>query len=82
MVDRLRQSVEDLEPPLCPHCSVEMKWYQSILVKEAGPQSIAHFFHCPHCSRLQETRSPVRTTDPSSDPSKLSKPPHAFSCAA
>ena len=29
MVDDLRKSVEDLEPPTCEKCDVEMKWYHS-----------------------------------------------------
>ena len=61
MVDHLKRSVENLEPPLCPHCHIEMKWHQSVL---AEPQTgtVAHFFHCPNCSRITETKSVLRTS--------------------
>jgi hypothetical protein len=79
MVDRLKASVEQLEPPTCPNCSVEMKWYNSLLLREG---EIGHYFHCPNCGRLKETRSLVAAVDGATGRPKLSRPAHHFECAA
>ena len=34
MVDRLKQSLEQLEPPVCPNCHIDMSWYRSALMSE------------------------------------------------
>jgi hypothetical protein len=81
MVDRLKQSVEHLEPPVCPDCHIEMKWYRSVLAKETDPAAIAHFFQCLNCNRLRETRSILKNMD-KPVPFKLSKSPDALSSAA
>ena len=49
MVDRLRNALEDLEPPHCPHCRTEMKWFRSQLVRETPASVVAHEFVCPGC---------------------------------
>jgi hypothetical protein len=82
MVERLRQSVEELEPPVCADCSVEMEWYRSILVSGSEPLTVAHFFQCPNCSRLQEIKKPVRTIRQAIGGTRLSKPANDFVCAA
>jgi len=56
MVDRLRQSLENLEPPICPSCRIEMRWSRSELEKP-DPVTILHIFHCPSCHRTAETKS-------------------------
>ena len=56
MVDKLRRSLEDLEPPGCPNCHVDMQWDSSVMVK-AAPLTIDHFFSCPNCARIRETRA-------------------------
>lgn len=60
---------------------MEMSWYRSSLITEAEPATIAHFFQCPNCNRITETRSRVKSATPV-DPSKLSLPQQRFSCAA
>ena len=81
MVDRLKQSVENLESPTCADCHVAMKWYRSVLTQEAEPQTIVHYFHCPNCSRLQE-QTTLLVHGQAIDPTKLSMPRRGFSCAA
>jgi hypothetical protein len=56
MVDRLRRSLEQLEPPVCPDCHREMKWTRSTLVG-VEPTKIIHVFTCPKCQRIDETQS-------------------------
>lgn len=68
----LKRSLDEIEPPTCPNCHIEMKWYRSVKVAEA-PLTIDHFFMCPHCSRVSEMRSIVRAQS-SGPPSKLSAP--------
>jgi hypothetical protein len=80
MVEKLRRSLDAVEPPTCPSCHLDMKWYQSILASPA-PLTINHFFSCPNCNRIAETQStiPQATEIP---PEKLSAPWGRFSCAA
>jgi hypothetical protein len=54
MVDRLRHALEELQPPICPNCHIEMSWYRSALV---APDTIKHLFQCPNCHRAGETTS-------------------------
>ena len=75
MVDRLKQSVEHLEPPVCPNCEIPMKWFRSDLTSEAEPQTVVHHFHCPNCNRLRE-RTTVLVRGEAVDPKKLSMPLH------
>ena len=82
MVERLRQSVEHLEPPSCATCHLSMRWYRSTLMSAAVPPSVSHFFQCPNCHRVRETKTPVQPGDQAVDPKKLSKPQNHFSCAA
>jgi hypothetical protein len=81
MVERLKQSVEGLEPPQCPDCHLEMAWYRSVLVKGSEPGTIEHFFQCSNCNRLRDIRTRSNLTRSAAAP-KLSKPAHGFSCAA
>ena len=69
MVDRLRRALEELEPPICPNCLIEMKWSRSALV---APDTITHLFHCPNCYRTSETTSKVEVIEV--PPEKLSAP--------
>lgn len=80
MVDRLRRSLEDLEPPTCPNCHVDMEWYRSVMV-EPAPLTIDHFFSCPNCKRIRETRA-VLARNADAPPEKLSAPVSRFRCAA
>ena len=51
MVDRLKRSLEQLDTPICPKCSIEMKWLRSTLLNAT---TVAHVFVCPSCSRIEE----------------------------
>ena len=75
MVDRLKQSLEQLEPPICPNCNMEMRWSRSTLI-EASPVTIAHVFVCVGCNRIAETTSEVRSAT-IVPPDKLSAPTRA-----
>jgi hypothetical protein len=33
IIDRLKKSLEQLQPPICPACEVEMKWTRSELLQ-------------------------------------------------
>ena len=72
MVDRLKRSIEDLEPPTCVHCHVEMKWYRSDMIS-SSPIVINHHFACPTCNRISERRSEA-AAEPKIPPGKLSAP--------
>lgn len=80
MVDRLRRSLDELEPPICAKCHIEMEWYRSVMVKPA-PLTIDHFFSCPNCKRIREARQ-VLSRDAVTPPGKLSAPVSRFRCAA
>lgn len=80
MAEDLKRSVENLQSPVCGFCHTEMKWYSSKKVTDK-PVKIAHFFQCPYCNRLTETRSTLQPTKPATPP-KLSLPADDFSCAA
>jgi hypothetical protein len=72
MVDKLKRSLEHLDPPDCPKCNVEMKWLRSSLVDEA---TIVHVFVCPGCSTTAETKSTIGATR-GALPKKLSASRH------
>jgi len=59
MVDDLRKSVEDLEPPTCEKCHVEMTWYHSQRLL-AQPSFISHYFQCPSCKRVKELKTEMK----------------------
>lgn len=80
MVDSLKDSVKDLEPPLCPTCHKEMVWYQARL-ESVSPRVIVHSFACTSCNRTAETKSKVEDK-PDIPPGKLSKPLRRFRRAA
>ena len=69
MVDRLKKSLEQLDPPYCPNCATEMKWSRSSLVDEV---TITHVFVCSGCSSTVETKATIRGS--SVPPKKLSAP--------
>jgi hypothetical protein len=69
MVDRLKRSLEQLDTPICPKCSIEMKWSRSTLLNAT---TVAHVFVCPSCSRIEEAKSTIKATD--TPPEKLSAP--------
>lgn len=72
MVDSLKQSLEQLEPPICPNCNMEMRWSRSTLV-EARPVTITHLFVCVNCNRIAETTFKARSAT-IIPPDKLSAP--------
>lgn len=80
MVDSLRDSVKDLEPPFCPHCRKEMVWYQARL-QSHSPRIIIHSFACQSCNRTTETKTKVKSK-PDIPPDKLSRPSRRFRHAA
>lgn len=69
MVDRLKKSLEQLDPPACPACNSDMSWSRSSL---EDPMTIVHVFVCTGCSSTVETRTTVRTS--SGSRGKLSAP--------
>jgi len=71
VVDKLKRSLEELEPPICPSCHIEMKWIRSSLTSS---ETILHLFHCANCHRTGETISNVNPTVVR--PDKLSSPSH------
>ena len=52
-MERLKDSLEHLEAPICPNCSVGMRWFRSELVQADAQQAVAHLFVCPNCKRAQ-----------------------------
>ena len=56
MVDRLKKSLEQLDPAICPKCSIEMNWLRSTLVDVA---TVSHLFICTGCSHTTETKAKV-----------------------
>lgn len=48
MVDRLKKSLEELEPPVCEKCDLEMKWYRSEIQVQV-PSMVDHHFFCSSC---------------------------------
>ena len=75
MVDRIRRAFDELEPPTCPNCHIDMKWTRSTLVEA---DTIRHLFHCPNCRRRGETTSRIEVI--AVPPDKLAAP--AFKRAA
>ena len=71
MVERLKRSLEHLDSPNCPICSLEMKWTRSTLVDAT---TIVHVFICPGCSHTAETKSTISAVI--IPPKKLSAPRH------
>lgn len=80
MVDSLRNSVKNLEPPICPHCHNEMVWYQARL-ESFVPRTIIHSFACSTCNRTGETKTTI-DAKPGIPPEKLSHPFGRFNRAA
>lgn len=80
MVDSLRDSVRDLEPPVCPKCHKEMVWYQARL-ESLSPKIIVHSFACTSCNRTAEMKTVVED-EPDIPPGKLSRPFRRFRRAA
>jgi hypothetical protein len=80
VVGSLKDSVKDLEPPLCPKCHKEMVWYQARL-ESVSPRVIVHSFACTSCNRTTETKSKVEGK-PDIPPGKLSRPFRRFRRAA
>jgi hypothetical protein len=69
MVDRIRRAFDELEPPICPTCNIEMQWTRSTLVAR---DTINHLFICPNCHRTGRTTSKVQNDV--KPPDKLSAP--------
>jgi hypothetical protein len=73
MVDRLKRSVEGLEPPACPACHMDMRWYRSELAKDGAAPAVLHFFVCPSCNRIAQTRT-AAPDDAAPPKPRLSRP--------
>ncbi len=71
MVDRLKRSLENLEPPVCPHCHVEMQWFESRLIKPEPSAVIEHQFACDTCGRTRKQREKVEAKQ--QGPAKLAR---------
>lgn len=69
MVDRIKRAFDELEPPICPTCHIEMKWTKSTLVMT---DTITHLFVCPSCYRTGKTSSQIKVVEV--PPDKLSAP--------
>jgi transposase-like protein len=80
VVDSLKDSVKDLEPPICPQCRKDMVWYQGRL-QSVNPRVIIHSFICPSCNRTEESKVTVEGK-PEIPPDKLSRPFRRFRRAA
>jgi hypothetical protein len=55
-MDRLKQSLEELETPTCPTCGIEMRWFRSELIRFV-PVTNLHLFNCPFCYLLAESET-------------------------
>jgi hypothetical protein len=64
MADSLQKSVPGVETPRCPNCRIRMMRYRSIVVSEIVPQTVAHFFQCANCNRVEERQTRVRIIGP------------------
>ena len=71
-MDRLKKSIDEVVPPICPTCLIEMRWTRSALVRDEDPAMIQHTFHCPSCNRIGETKTEVK--EARIPPNKLSLP--------
>lgn len=59
IVEKLKQSLEQLEAPVCSACQIDMRWMRSALIA-TEPTTIAHLFVCVNCNHTAETKSSVR----------------------
>lgn len=73
MVDRLKKSLEELEPPVCEKCDVEMKWYRSEIQIRA-PNMVDHHFFCSNCGGTRTRATELRTKSSDDKPDRLSLP--------
>jgi hypothetical protein len=80
MVESLRRSLEQLEPPTCPNCHIDMQWYRSFLISKQ-PTVINHFFACPNCHGISQKTS-TDTERHKIPPEKLSLPFERSACEA
>ena len=69
MVDRIKRAFDELEPPICPACHIDMQWSRSTLVER---DTISHLFFCPNCHRTGRTTSKIQVVVV--PPDKLSAP--------
>jgi hypothetical protein len=69
VVDSVKRAFEDLDPPVCPKCQLDMKWTHSTLVAR---DTINHVFHCPSCYRAGSTTTKIEVIVVS--PDKLFSP--------
>jgi len=63
MVDRLKDSLTELEPPICTRCGIGMRWFMSKLESQQPVATVDHRFVCPGCEGVVETETefkPVR----------------------
>lgn len=57
MVDRLKNSLAELEPPTCMRCKIEMRWFMSKLARQQPVTAIIHRFVCPGCEGVTESET-------------------------
>ncbi len=71
-MEGLKDSLGQLEAPVCPNCHVGMRWFRSELVQDDAQPLIAHLFICPNCKSAQRRHSEV--TPVRMPPEKLLSP--------
>lgn len=72
MVDSLRASIQQLDPPDCPHCRIKMRWYRAEL-RLFEPPVIEHYFICPNCRAVLQVQTPFEGDADPGPPPKLSR---------
>jgi hypothetical protein len=82
MVDRLKRSLEHLEPPECPQCHVEMKWFESKLIKPE-PAVVEHQSVCETCGGTRKRQQKVDENGAHTNgPARLARSPRGWASAA
>ena len=83
MVDRLKRSLENLEPPDCPQCHVEMKWFESKLIKPEPAAVVEHQFVCETCGGTRKRQEKLdETGDKTGGHGRLARPRAGWASAA
>lgn len=61
----LQSSVANEEAPICPTCSIAMRWFRSELLRDC---LTAHLYICPDCECAAQTQTKLRSAQvPRSD---------------
>lgn len=59
MVDRLKNSLEELDPQICEKCDREMQWYRSE-IQLGNPHLVDHHFYCSDCGTRKTQSTQVK----------------------